>query len=150
MVVVCCEWPCQARALVTPTHVQNTQYGTSEVKLFLETPPKGETKLPVLDDNQLLLFFKQYDPATESLTYAGHAFASKHAKVASLFPMLRARGGFDDDQDVLVFEEVKFEPDVMCNQLDPLALLGQMDLEHGDILCFQKAVPKVRLVKPHA
>lgn len=120
---------------------QNTQYGASEVKLFLETPPAGDKALPPLDNSKILLFFKQYDPATEALTYAGHAFASKHAKVASLFPMLRERGGLGDDEDVLVFEEVKFEPDVMCNQLEPLAQLGQMDLEHGDILCFQRAVP---------
>lgn len=122
---------------------QNTQYGASEVKLFLETPPAGETTFPVLDKNQILLFFKQYDPITETLSYAGHTYASKHAKVASLFPMLRTRAGYGDDDDVLVFEEVKFEPDVMCNQLEPLAQLGQMDLEHGDILCFQRGVSKV-------
>lgn len=122
---------------------QNTHYGASEVKLFLETPPAGQTTLPVLDNNQILLFLKQFDPATESLTYAGHVFANKHAKVASLFPLMRARAGYGDDEDVLVFEEVKFEPEVMCNQLEPLSQLGQMDLEHGDILCFQRAATQV-------
>lgn len=40
-------------------------------------------------------------------------------------------------------EEVKFEPKVMCEQLDRRQTLYQAQLENGDILIIQQALSKV-------
>eukprot|EP00894_Picocystis_sp_ML_P002631 jgi/Pico_ML_1/53148/g3750.t2 len=37
-----------------------------------------------------------------------------------------------------VFEEIKFEPTIMCDPVDPALTLHQGQLENGDILCIQK------------
>ena len=42
-----------------------------------------------------------------------------------------------------VWEEVKFEPEVMCEPCEPGLTLAMAQLEDGDILCFQKALTEV-------
>lgn len=41
------------------------------------------------------------------------------------------------------YEEVKFEPSVMVDRLTPTMTLAAAQLEDGDILVFQRAVPQV-------
>lgn len=50
--------------------------------------------------------------------------------------------GLEDAADLVVFEEIKFEPKVMCNQLDRRSTLVSFELEDGDIICFQRSGPK--------
>ena len=42
-----------------------------------------------------------------------------------------------------VWEEVKFEPEVMCEPCEPGLTLALAQLEDGDILCFQRALTEV-------
>lgn len=42
-----------------------------------------------------------------------------------------------------VWEEVKFEPEVMCEPCEPGLTLAMAQLEDGDILCFQRALTEV-------
>jgi len=65
-------------------------------------------------------------------------------QVSELYPLMRKLSGLPADADLLVFEEVKWEPDVMVTPLEPTTILGQpglTQLEHGDIICFQQAPP---------
>ena len=42
-----------------------------------------------------------------------------------------------------MWEEVKFEPEVMCEPCEPGLTLAMAQLEDGDILCFQRALTEV-------
>ena len=46
------------------------------------------------------------------------------------------------------YEEIKFEPSVMCEPIAPKHSLVQCQLEDGDILIFQASVPEVGLPLP--
>ncbi|KAJ6986547.1 hypothetical protein NC653_019919 [Populus alba x Populus x berolinensis] len=86
----------------------------AELKLFLEVeigqdlrpvPPPEKTK------EDILLFFKLYDPSKEELRYVGRLF------------------------------EIKFEPNVMCEHIDKRLTFRSSQLEDGDIVCYQKPPP---------
>lgn len=63
-------------------------------------------------------------------------------QVRDIYSLLNKLAGLPDNTPLLLFEEVKWEPTVMVEQLQPLLSLGaQAELENGDIICFQKAVP---------
>jgi ubiquitin carboxyl-terminal hydrolase 7 len=45
---------------------------------------------------------------------------------------------FPYQEELLLFEEIKFEPNVMCETIDRRTTLSRCQLEDGDIICFQK------------
>ncbi|KAG5583201.1 hypothetical protein H5410_053828, partial [Solanum commersonii] len=119
----------------------------AELKLFLEVdcgldlipvPPPDKSK----DD--ILLFFKLYDPEKEELRYVGRLFVKSTSKPIEILPKLNELAGFAPDQEIELFEEIKFEPSVMCERLDRKASFRFSQIEDGDIICFQKkASPEV-------
>ena len=118
------------------------------MNLFLESPkldPHGN--LVSLQKADIMLFFKLYDAEKETLTYVGYAFAEVTSKVKDLFPLMCQFAGFSLDEDLLVFEEIKHEPNVMCEALEKYSSLHKCQLEHGDIICFQKELPDSTLSK---
>ncbi|KAJ6311291.1 hypothetical protein OIU77_013125 [Salix suchowensis] len=46
--------------------------------------------------------------------------------------------GFAPDQEIELYEEIKFEPNVMCEHIDNRLTFRSSQLEDGDIVCFQK------------
>ena len=60
-----------------------------------------------------------------------------------LHPLLRGLGGLGEGEAVEVYEEVKFEPTVMVDKLTPSVTLAGSQLEHGDILVFQRQLSPV-------
>lgn len=53
--------------------------------------------------------------------------------------------GLDPQAGLEWYEEIKFEPELMCETLDAKHSCAQCQLEDGDILIFQSSVPKVQL-----
>ncbi|XP_071690524.1 ubiquitin C-terminal hydrolase 12-like [Rutidosis leptorrhynchoides] len=113
----------------------------AELKLFLEIeigpdlkplPPPEKTK----DD--ILLFFKLYDPEKEELRFVGRSFVNSLGKPIEILPKLNAMAGFSPDEEIEVYEEIKFEPTVMCERLERRASFRSTQIEDGDIICFQK------------
>ncbi|KAK7306657.1 hypothetical protein VNO77_44609 [Canavalia gladiata] len=114
----------------------------AELKLFLEvelgmdlrpiTPP-DKTK----DD--ILLFFKLYDPEKEELRYVGRLFVKCTGKPLEILTRLNEMAGYDPEEDIALYEEIKFEPNVMCEPIDKKVAFRTSQLEDGDIICFQKA-----------
>ncbi|RDX99544.1 Ubiquitin carboxyl-terminal hydrolase 13, partial [Mucuna pruriens] len=47
--------------------------------------------------------------------------------------------GYDPEEDIALYEEIKFEPNVMCEPIDKKVTFRTSQLEDGDIICFQKA-----------
>ncbi|XP_073269254.1 ubiquitin C-terminal hydrolase 12-like isoform X1 [Primulina huaijiensis] len=113
----------------------------AELKLFLEiedglglhpVPPPEKLK----DD--ILLFFKLYDPEKEELRYVGRLFVKSYSKPIEILTKLNVLAGFAPDVEIEIFEEIKYEPSVMCERLDKRASFRFSQIEDGDIICFQK------------
>ncbi|OIT07219.1 ubiquitin carboxyl-terminal hydrolase 13 [Nicotiana attenuata] len=114
---------------------------TAELKLFLEVNHGLDLlpiPLPEKSKDDILLFFKLYDPAKEELRYIGRLFVKSSSKPTDILGKLNELAGFAPDQEIELFEEIKFEPSVMCERLDKKASFRFSQIEDGDIICFQK------------
>ncbi|XP_044462354.1 ubiquitin C-terminal hydrolase 12-like isoform X1 [Mangifera indica] len=114
---------------------------TAELKLFLEVELGKDLRpipLPVKTKEDIFLFFKLYDPVKEELRYAGRLLVKSTGKPAEILTKLNEMAGFAPDEDIDLFEEIKFEPNVMCEPIDKKYTFRASQLEDGDIICFQK------------
>ena len=85
---------------------------SAAVTVFLEvmgpSEPPTAGPLPAFDkDQDVLLFFKYYDPAKEKIYYMGHSYVSIQSKVSNLVPMLVQRANLPLGSQLLLFEEIK-------------------------------------------
>ncbi|MED6205901.1 hypothetical protein PIB30_022032 [Stylosanthes scabra] len=125
---------------------------SAELKLFLEMEIGQDFRpiaLPEKSTKDLLLFFKLYDPSNEEfrfLRYIGRFYVSALGKPMDILTRLNEMAGFARDEEIELFEEIKFEPEVMCELIDKKSTFLANELEDGDIICFQKT-PKVGTVK---
>ncbi|RWR80358.1 ubiquitin carboxyl-terminal hydrolase 12 isoform X1 [Cinnamomum micranthum f. kanehirae] len=114
----------------------SNKFHNAELKLFLEDLrpllPPDKTK----DD--IMLFFKLYDPSKEQLRYIGRLFVKGGGKPAEIITKLNEMAGFSSNEDIELFEEIKFEPTVMCEPIDKKLTFRASQLEDGDIICFQR------------
>uniref|UniRef100_M8CIG1 RING-type E3 ubiquitin transferase n=1 Tax=Aegilops tauschii TaxID=37682 RepID=M8CIG1_AEGTA len=89
---------------------------SADVKLFLEVfnpcSPRN------LNREYLLVFLKFYDPEQTQLRYIGTLFVSCSSRPLDILPKLRSLAGFCADEEIELYEEIKFEPNVMCEALD--------------------------------
>ncbi|GKA37430.1 ubiquitin carboxyl-terminal hydrolase 12-like protein isoform X2 [Tanacetum coccineum] len=95
-------------------------------------PPPDKSK------EDLLLFFKLYDPEKEELRYVGRFFVKSSGKPTEIITKLNEKAGFSPDEEIELYEEIKFEPCVMCERLDKRSSFRSSQIEDGDIICFQK------------
>ncbi|GJY00149.1 putative ubiquitinyl hydrolase 1 [Tanacetum coccineum] len=113
----------------------------AELKLFLEVE-LGQDSLPVpppaKTKEEIFLFFKLYDPVKEELRYVGRLFVKGTGKPMEILAKLNELAGFAPDEDIELFEEIKFEPNVMCEHVDKKLTFRASQLEDGDIICLQK------------
>ncbi|GER45747.1 ubiquitin carboxyl-terminal hydrolase [Striga asiatica] len=116
----------------------------AELKLFLEVE-HGQDLHPVAPPEKskedILLFFKLYDPIKEELRYVGRLFVKSSGKPIDIITKLNELAGFAPDEEIDIFEEIKFEPSVMCERLNKSASFKFSQIEDGDIICFQKRLP---------
>ncbi|KAK1431386.1 hypothetical protein QVD17_07843 [Tagetes erecta] len=112
-----------------------------ELKLFLEVeigqdswpvPPPEKTK------NKIMLFFKLYDPSKEELRYVGRLWVEHTGKPKDMLTRINKLAGFAPSEEIELFEEVKFQPIVMCEPVNKALPFNASLIEDGDIICFQK------------
>ncbi|KAL5568701.1 hypothetical protein UlMin_025276, partial [Ulmus minor] len=112
----------------------------AELNLFLEVEfglnlrpvaPPEKTK------QKILLFFKLYDPVKEELRYIGRLFVK--GKPVEILSKLNEMAGFSADEQIELFEEIRFEPKVWCEPIDNNVTFRSSELVDGDIICFQKS-----------
>ncbi|MCD9646610.1 ubiquitin carboxyl-terminal hydrolase 13, partial [Datura stramonium] len=115
----------------------------AELKLFLEVE-LGLELLPIspLENTKddILLFFKLYDPEKEDMRYVGRLFVKGTSKPTEILSKLNEMAGYTPDQEVELYEEIKFEPSVMCENIDEESTFQSSQLEDGDIVWFQKSL----------
>eukprot|EP00250_Pteridium_aquilinum_P011968 c20422_g1_i1 orf=525-3878(-) len=118
----------------------------AELKLFLEVLPEQDSRtlfsLYEKTRDDILLFFKLYDPEKEELRYVGRTFVKASGKPADITEKLNEMAGFEPLEEIQLFEEIKFEPNVMCEPVEKRATFRASQLEDGDIICFQKALAR--------
>ncbi|WJX64616.1 ubiquitinyl hydrolase 1 [Trifolium repens] len=130
----------EAQSVKILRRVQNVE--KAELKLFLEVH-RGRDLRPTAplekrwDD--ILLFFKLYDPEKEELRYVGRLLVNLIGKPSEILRRLNKLAGYDPDEEIILYEEIKFEPNVMCEPVDKKLTFQDSKLEDGDIICFQKA-----------
>ncbi|CAM0883475.1 unnamed protein product [Alopecurus aequalis] len=109
----------------------------SELRLYLEIVQENHlTTLKTKDD--ILLFFKLFDPDKEELRYVGSLYLKASSKPSDIVQKLNAIAGFQPDEDIELYEEIKFEPCVMCEPVDTNVSFSSSQIADGDIICFQK------------
>ncbi|MBA0607912.1 hypothetical protein Godav_020175 [Gossypium davidsonii] len=116
----------------------------AELKLFLEVgcgpdlrpiPPPDKTR------EDIMLFFKLYDPEKGELRYVGRLLVKLSGKPIEYIAKLNQMAGSAPDEEIDLYEEIKFEPCVMCEHLDKRCSFRLSQIEDGDIICFQKSLP---------
>ncbi|KAK9813402.1 hypothetical protein WJX73_006228 [Symbiochloris irregularis] len=108
------------------------------INLYLEQIEAGA---PELEDKQTLLFLKFLDDSNRDapkLQYKGHFYAPTAAQVSSALTLIRAKCQLPPDTPLIVNEEIKSEPSVMCDVVDVDATFQAAALEDGDILVVQE------------
>ncbi|XP_028758702.1 ubiquitin carboxyl-terminal hydrolase 13 isoform X2 [Neltuma alba] len=108
-----------------------------EVELGLDLRPIAP---PEKTKDDILLFFKLYDPLKEELRYVGRLFVKLVGKPSEILMKLNEMAGYGREEEIVLYEEIKFEPSVMCEPVDKELSYAESQLEDGDIICFQKAL----------
>ncbi|CAM8927423.1 unnamed protein product [Rhodiola kirilowii] len=125
----------QLREVSNKTH-------NAELKLLLEVefgPDSRPIPLPEKTKADILLFFKFYNPEKEELRFVGKLYVKSSGKPVEIIGKLNEMVGLPPDEEIELYEEIKFDPCVMCEHLDRRASFHTSQLEDGDIICFQKA-----------
>uniref|UniRef100_A0A0D9XZF3 ubiquitinyl hydrolase 1 n=1 Tax=Leersia perrieri TaxID=77586 RepID=A0A0D9XZF3_9ORYZ len=93
----------------------------AELKLFLEVETGLDLKPihpPEKSKEDILLFFKLYNPEKEELCFVGRLFVKSTGKPSEILTKLNEMAGFAPDEEIELYEEIKFEPNVMCEHID--------------------------------
>ncbi|KAK8953543.1 Ubiquitin carboxyl-terminal hydrolase 13 [Platanthera guangdongensis] len=113
----------------------------AELKLFLEVelgPDLHPIAPPEKTKEDILLFFKFYDPEKEDLRYVGRLFVKAFGKPLDILSKLNQMADFPPNEEIELYEEIKFEPNVMCELINKKLSFRACQLEDGDIICYQK------------
>ncbi|WJX59385.1 ubiquitinyl hydrolase 1 [Trifolium repens] len=115
----------------------------TELRLFLEVERDPVALYPIAplekNEDDILLFFKLYDPEEEELRYVGSLLVNPTDMPSEILTTLNEFAGFDPDEEIQIYEEIKFNPNVVCVPVDKEVTFQESELENGDIICFQKA-----------
>ncbi|XP_031555902.1 ubiquitin carboxyl-terminal hydrolase 7-like, partial [Actinia tenebrosa] len=146
-------WPLQQRSNGTTRpalidldiHLDKTignAVGAPSWLLFLETvdPENGCAPLPSYDKkNDVLLFFKYFDPVLKCIASVGHLYVPFTTKFVDLMPYLCEQAGLPQGTPLSIFEEVKAYYAEQIKELNQSIENGVEELTDGDILCYQRA-----------
>ncbi|KAL1558281.1 CSN-associated deubiquitinating enzyme Ubp12, variant 2 [Salvia divinorum] len=116
----------------------------TELRLFFEFefgPDSLPIPLPNREKDDILLFFKLYDPEKEELRYAGRLFVKSMGKPVDILTRLNEMAGYAPEEDIELYEEIKYYPNVRCDYMEKRSTFRSSQLEDGDIICFQKFLP---------
>lgn len=114
---------------------KDSPYATMErnalmtVKLYLQLPELPSRPLCEIPSDSVLLFFKFYDPVKRQLTYIGHLCVHKCEPFQSTFARVAKMVGLEGP-DVVGYEEIKFEPSVLCEEVPEDSTPEQVRLQH--------------------
>lgn len=119
----------------------------SYFKVFIEETTRDAEKQPVwpseattnapLDKKTIIVFLKYFDPYTQQLKGAGHAYMNTADRVQDLATPILDLMQWQPGTNLKLFEEIK--PNFV-EVMKPKQTLNQSEIQDGDIICFQKAL----------
>jgi ubiquitin carboxyl-terminal hydrolase 7 len=136
--------PAHAPEANTPTTVSNNATNNKETTPTTTTTTTiannkdnhtPHTPFPPLHDEDIFVFFKHYEPATETLQFVGRAIVRCSLKPPDLYQMMNNMAGLPLHTPLVVFEEVK---PAMIDPLRPNVTLKEAEISNGDIIVFQR------------
>lgn len=77
------------------TKVGQSDGSTQQLWLYLEEAKNDKPLVPIESDN-ILLFFKLYDPKRQQLSYLSRCYAWDTNRLPALMPFLRRKAGYAD------------------------------------------------------
>ncbi|TQE10835.1 hypothetical protein C1H46_003535 [Malus baccata] len=119
---------------------QCSKVSNNMLELFLEVefgPNLRPIPPPEKTNEDILLFFKLYDPEKQEI----RLFVKKSSQPVDILAKLNQFAGFPLDEELEIYEEVKFEPVVMCYRIVKMSSFQSNLIGDGDIICFQKSTP---------
>jgi hypothetical protein len=64
------------------------------------------------------------------------------SRPSDILPKLRSLAGFCASEPIELYEEIKFDPSVMCEAIDIHLTFSDSGITTGDIICYQKSLPQ--------
>ncbi|GBG74934.1 hypothetical protein CBR_g19448 [Chara braunii] len=152
----------------------STRGPNAGINLFLEKVPENPEGVsgPIHNrptgKDDILIFFKKYSPAAaasgeeeeeeeegeeeeeeeeEELRYVGKMLVKGETKPCDVMVQIKQLGVFKPNEEVILYEEIKFDPTVMCIPIDKTATFSSSGLEDGDIVCVQRAIAETDIIK---
>ncbi|AET00363.2 ubiquitin carboxyl-terminal hydrolase, putative [Medicago truncatula] len=129
---------------IRPMRQTEEARSVGQIVLFLEVErgPDLRPMAPVpvtMRKHDILLFFKLYDPEKEELRYVGRLFVNCYSNPSAILARINKLAGYDLDEEIELYEEIEFEPNVKCDPVDKKLTFTESKLNNGAIICFQKA-----------
>ncbi|KAI9798682.1 MAG: hypothetical protein M1833_004671 [Piccolia ochrophora] len=125
----------------------HAKHGTKNTgfRLCAETADPVESDQSVWPDMQpqtnvntpVLLFLKHFDAEAQTLNGAGCVYMRKHEKVAELASPILQMMNWPAGTAIKLHEEIKPS---MIEPMKPKQTLHQAEIQHGDVICFQKVL----------
>ncbi|KAJ5182979.1 Ubiquitin carboxyl-terminal hydrolase 21 [Penicillium capsulatum] len=117
------------------------KFGTkgSNFRLWMEVAPTGADGQPEPwpDHDSVLIFLKNFDVAAQELTGVGSVYAHKSQKVSELAPTILSKMNWPAGTEFMLYEEIKH---TMIDVMKPKQTFQQSEIQHGDIITFQRTV----------
>ncbi|CAG8473851.1 25155_t:CDS:2, partial [Racocetra persica] len=93
---------------------------------------------PTIEENSpILVFFKYFNPDTQSLEGVCYLYFQKFDKVGDIIPILCKKKNFPSHTHLKIYEEITQN---IIAEKNPELTFQQSEIQDGDIICFQKAL----------
>ncbi|CAB4397745.1 unnamed protein product [Rhizophagus irregularis] len=128
----------EIRAKMTP--LQN------KLRLYMEETDRRNEKIcfPLIEESwNIIVFLKYFDPDTQTLEGLGHLYVREYDKVGDYTKILCERKNLPPDTPLKIYEEIK--PN-MIEKMDLNFTFKQLEIQNGDIICFQKVLPHLQTI----
>ncbi|KAK9254267.1 hypothetical protein V1507DRAFT_441983 [Lipomyces tetrasporus] len=133
--------------------IKERQSGKSpDLRLWMEEAqidPESNTIIPWQAEggqtaSKLLIFLKYFDPFTQSLTGMGCCIVGRNDKVSDIFPSIIKMMQWPSNTQIDLYEEI--QPS-MIEAIKVKQTFAQVEIQEGDIICFQKHLSESELAK---
>jgi ubiquitin carboxyl-terminal hydrolase 7 len=106
-------------------------------RLWMEVASSPADEKAWSDSESILIFLKNFDVVTQTLSGVGSVYVRKSQKVSELASTILSRMNWPAGTDFLLFEEIKHN---MIDLMKPKPTFQQSEIQDGDIITFQRTV----------
>ncbi|PLN77676.1 ubiquitin C-terminal hydrolase [Aspergillus taichungensis] len=122
-----------------------SRFGTkgNAFRLWMEIGEPGQDgTISWPDNNSVLVFLKNFDVPSQTLSGVGAVYVRKSQKVADLAPTILEKMGWPAGTEFVLFEEIKH---TMIEPMKSKQTFQQSEIQDGDIITFQRTIAEADL-----